>query len=174
MNESLVHSRRELLLEDEMKTDLGIVRLTYLRRLFKAKCADLGIHVKPEMYDTFYAHCKKSITGSKVNFSGMELGMHSVKVVSDMLKRLPISSLDVSQNHLGNKGVLALLSGITKNTTLFHLNIGCNDLSSEGLGPIISRLKKLPSLTSVSFSNSHGLNRNKLGNKGAEAVGELL
>jgi len=82
MNESMVHSRRELLLEEDIKTNIGIVKLSFLRRLFKAKCQDLGISCKPEMYDKFYAHCKRSIKGSKINFSGMDLGINSVRIIS--------------------------------------------------------------------------------------------
>ena len=44
-----------------------------------------------------------------------------------------IGGLDLCHHHIGNKGVQDIAKALKNNTSITTLNLGCNDISLEGL-----------------------------------------
>ena len=56
-----------------------------------------------------------------------------------------------------------------------HLDLGCNSLTSESAEELFTILTKQQSLTSISIANVDCYkNKNKIGVKGAQALGNLI
>lgn len=106
----------------------------------------------------------------------MGLGCKTAKVLSSLLAHnKAISHLDLSNNQIGKKGFLKLLPGLLKNTSLVHLNLGCNDIiGEESDESIFEQLINQKSLISLIFSNQQGLNRNRIGWKGCMGLSKLI
>jgi len=106
----------------------------------------------------------------------MGLGTKTAKVLSKLLAtNTNISHLDLSNNQIGKKGFKKLLPGLLKNTSLIHLNLGCNDIiGEENDDSIFEKLIDHKSLISLNFSNQQGLNRNRIGWKGCMGMSKLI
>lgn len=85
----------------------------------------------------------------------MGIGPKSAKVISHMIAHnSKISSLDLSNNQIGKKGFMNLLPGLLKNTSIVHLNLGCNDIiGEESDDNIFEELINQKSIISLNFSN---------------------
>jgi hypothetical protein len=63
---------------------------------------------------------------------------------------------------------------LRKNLNLIHLGIGSNNITSNGILKICSGLLYHESLISLDLSSYEGLNRNRIGVKGAKSIGNLV
>lgn len=68
----------------------------------------------------------------------------------------------------------ALCKGIAQSTTLNHVDLGSNDITSEGASLLFDQLMDHQYVTSFSLANVDGLHRNRLGSIGCKHLNKLL
>jgi hypothetical protein len=58
------------------------------------------------------------------------------------------------KNFISNEGIKSLSKYILLNSHLVHLELGCNQITSEGAVHLFSILEKHPSIVSLSLANT--------------------
>eukprot|EP00347_Sterkiella_histriomuscorum_P016174 403354202 len=82
---------------------------------------------------------------------------------------------DLRKNAISNEGIKQFVKNLSFNETLVDLNFGCNQISADGAALLFESLKSHKSIVSISLANNDCYkNKNKIGIKGAQALGELL
>ena len=82
--------------------------------------------------------------------------------------------MDLGKNNLGNDGLVELLKGVARNTTLVSMDIGSNDIMLDGAGHLFNRLKYHPSLSILNIANHDRLHRNRIGIQACRDLRDLL
>lgn len=90
------------------------------------------------------------------------------------MKKYEITKLDLRKNILGNKGIKELCKGIQESTTLTHIDIGSNDITSEGMNYFFEKIIDNQYIYSFNLANVDGLHRNRLGSNGCKGLNKLL
>lgn len=82
----------------------------------------------------------------------------------------------MSKNAFTNVGLKALSTVLKKdNSTVVHINIGGNNIQSDGATKFFKALESHTSIVSINFSNSDCYkNKVKMGTKGAECLKKTL
>ena len=75
---------------------------------------------------------------------------------------------------MGNSGAILIGESLKYNETLIFLNLASNDITQDGFASLFESLIENKILISLDISNKEGLSRNKLGDKGAEYLGNYL
>ena len=92
--------------------------------LLKAKCKDIGINFRENMFFKFKEFCNTRCKNRIADFSESYLGLNSIKVISLLLLDTNrLSRLDLSKNNIGNLGVEILVNSIKKSRSLVSLNL---------------------------------------------------
>jgi Ran GTPase-activating protein (RanGAP) involved in mRNA processing and transport len=103
------------------------------------------------------------------------LGPAASRVISDILKRNPhFANLILSNNALGDEGVLSLGSCLKNNTALVSLDLSNNDISPVGGKALFTVMAKHESIISLNVSSQDGLKRNRLGELASIAISHCL
>ena len=98
--------------------------------LVQARCKDLGIDVRENMYYKFEEY-------TIVDLSECFIGINSIEIISDILYNTDrISRLNLTRNNLGDNGVKILINAIKDSHSLVSLNITSNSITHKG-GEII-------------------------------------
>ena len=63
---------------------------------------------------------------------------------------------------------------LIRNRSLVHIDISSNDIGSEGTSIFFTAMASHKSVTSINISSPEGLNRNRIGLKGSDALRKLL
>ena len=79
-----------------------------------------------------------------------------------------LTSLDLSQNSIGDEGASYLFEALRVNTSLTSLNLGCNYIGDEGASSLSEALRVNTSLASLN------LGYNSIGDEGASSLSEAL
>ena len=141
-----------------------------MHSLYTGRCKDLNLTPLSSQEDRFYHDCQKYFFKDRqVSLSNTNLGLFSCKAFSNMLASNDhFSHLDVSSNHIGNRGASLLVKGLMANLSIIHIDLSNNSITPEGAAILFKSLRGQQSVVSVDM---HG---NRIGEKGTEALGRLL
>lgn len=115
----------------------------------------------------FFANFQKHCVNRKVNLCNLALSVHFASEFSQILEvNQNIAYLNLSENKLGNEGLLALLDSFEN---LYHLDVSGNSINEFGL--LFSRLARNNCIVSLTLGSNSLHSRNRMGE---EALAELL
>ena len=101
--------------------------------------------------------------------------MESCKIISEIIKLVDFSHLNLSGNNIDSNSICALMEGINQNRSLISLNLIGNCLTPEGSNILFLNLKNHPSLNEINISNDENTNnKNLIGNKGCSQLKVFL
>ncbi|OMJ69506.1 hypothetical protein SteCoe_32761 [Stentor coeruleus] len=146
-----------------------------VKRIYLAKCKDLGIFYNRDQEERFYNFCRKSFSNRTMDFKENGLGSESMKVISNILKNNTyFCRLNLSKNIIGEKGLNYLIKCLKLNTSIVSVDLSNNNISIEGSLNFFSILQENEYMISINFSSSEALHRNRIGIQGAIAVSKYL
>lgn len=156
------------------------IKRKLLLQLYVAKCQDLVINTSKQQMLRFFdmvikLHKEKGTR--KLNFADMALGDSAIDVICKIIKdNAQFAELDLSKNCFSNTGLKQLAKVLqSHNTTIIHLSLGGNNITTEGAVLLFRSLIGHESLTSLDLANNDCYkNKVKIGAKGAEELGNLL
>eukprot|EP00826_Nyctotherus_ovalis_P029844 TRINITY_DN2367_c0_g2_i1.p2 TRINITY_DN2367_c0_g2~~TRINITY_DN2367_c0_g2_i1.p2 ORF type:complete len:338 (+),score=63.72 TRINITY_DN2367_c0_g2_i1:433-1446(+) len=97
------------------------------------------------------------------------------KVLANLMKATRvISSLDLSRNPIGDKGIADLSQALKYSFSLVHLDLSSTNLGPKGGSRLFKGLAVNESITHLNVSSHKGLYRNKLGTKGLKKIVAVL
>ena len=131
--------------------------------LVQARCKDLGIDVRENMYYKFEEYTKAKCKNRIVDLSECFIGINSIEIISDILYNTDrISRLNLTRNNLGDNGVKILINAIKDSYSLVSLNITSNSITHKGGEIIFGELINQQSIIDLNVSSIEGTNRNRL------------
>ena len=142
--------------------------------LYFAKCLDLKLDPSENQLHRFLDFCRSSMKGRKIKLRDCGLGTNCCEIFADILKNYDISKLDLRKNIIGNEGIKELCKGISETTSLMHIDLGSNDITSDGANYFFSKIQDNQYLYSINMANVDGLHRNRLGSNGCKGLNKLL
>ena len=102
----------------------------------------------------------------KVKLNNFAIGLNCTKEVMRVVPR--IAHLDLSNNNLGDEGVILLTRALVKeNSTVIHLDISGNAITQIGFKHLLSALTPLTSIISLILGGNNACKRNRIGQEGA-------
>ncbi|KAL0238818.1 hypothetical protein PCE1_004509 [Barthelona sp. PCE] len=112
--------------------------------VFHGRCRDLGLEADDESdFETFSATFKKANQEPGVAaLRLMRLGSNAAIALAKGLKRCDIRYLDLFGNFIHDLGTMAVLQLLSSNPSIEYLDIGCNDIRSEGCIALSQELHK--------------------------------
>ena len=142
--------------------------------LYYAKCQDLLLDPSEEQMKRFISFWRLNIKSKKIKLIDWGFGYSWAKIFSNFLSKFDINSLDLRKNKLGNEGIKEMCKGIADSKTLIHIDLGSNDITSEGANALFEWFMNHQYLTSFSLANVDGLHRNRIGTSGWKGLNRLL
>jgi len=144
--------------------------------IYEAKCRDL------KMSKTSNTQCQRFIDLARVQcqvprmcLRNQGLGTDSAKAISKMLASVKrYEYLDVSCNQFGDYGAAAIAWLLERDSSLTMLDYRSNNLGADGGELIFHALQTNRSLTAIDLSTEPGINRNKVGLRGASGLAQAL
>jgi deoxyhypusine synthase len=85
-----------------------------------------------------------------------------------------ISSVNLSKNNIGDKGVELLMQALKDNKSLVCLNLSSNEISSAGFISIFETMSNNQSINYLNLSTLEGANRNRLSKKALKKFNQML
>jgi len=146
----------------------------FVTELCTAFCRDSGSEEKSAAAEKFRHVLITNANDEAVRIQSMRVGTHIAVCLSKVLKGHPLSTLDLYNNCIRDVGAIALLQLIRVQSTIRHLNIGCNDLSHEGGIAYARELGTIRLLTLELGADGSPLYGNRFNNKVGVAIGEGL
>lgn len=144
-------------------------------KIYISRCKDLKVSPNEVQKMRFHKICQKVIKTRHFNLKDQELGVSSGEVIGEILQRsCEFCRLTLSNNHLGDVGVVRLAESLSSNDNFIHIDISSNDLTVAGLAGFINCYLQNQSIVSFDFSSYNGLNRNKFGPEAADALSVLI
>lgn len=111
---------------------------------------------------------------SLVNFNiGPAFVEKLVAILTAPAMRSKVASLSLAKNQLKDQGA-AKLCALLRKTSIIHLDISCNKITSSGFGAIFKSLETNCTLVSLRIGNDDSQNLNKLGVQGCAYLKTLL
>ena len=146
-----------------------------VKQIYEAKCQDLGIQPFPEQEKRFTSYCLHHFYNRTFDMMESGLGEESAKVIGSILQTSQnFAFLCLGKNNLGDKGCVELLKSIYKNQNIVHIDFSSNELTCVGVKDLSEYFSRNEALISIDISSHKGLNRNRIGPKGAESMGKVL
>ena len=146
-----------------------------LQKVYCAKCIDLDIAYIKDQELRFLNFCSKTFCNRTIGLNENGLGEESIKILSAIIKKNTFfCRIYLSKNNIGDSGAILLASTLKSNKYIVMIDLSSNDISAEGCSKFFQQLHNNESLVSINISSLEGLRRNRLGPRGAEALGELL
>ena len=143
--------------------------------LVQARCKDLGIDVRDEMYNKFEEFTKAKCKNRIVDLSECFLGINSVVIISSIIYNSDrICRLNLTRNNLGDNGVKILINSIKNSTSLVSLNLTSNSITHKGGEVIFGELINQQSIIDLNISSIEGTNRNRLTADGIKNIEAFL
>ena len=143
--------------------------------LVKARCKDLGIEVRDNMYYKFEEYTKAKCKNRIVDLSECFLGINSIEIISSILYNSDrISRLNLTRNNLGDNGIKILVNSIKDSHSLVSLNITSNSITHKGGEIIFGELINQQSIIDLNVSSIEGTNRNRLTEDGIKNIENFL
>jgi Ran GTPase-activating protein (RanGAP) involved in mRNA processing and transport len=153
------------------------VRLTTddVRLLYDAKCADQNLKPSWNREMRFLELISTSCRGQHFVLRENALGARTAEAVARVLAtNETFTVLDLSGNRIKDEGARAVAGLLNSNDMLVHLGLKSNDIGPDGIVHLCDALHGNCSLTSLDLGGIRGINRNHVGGRGAEALGNLL
>lgn len=146
-----------------------------IKFLYTAKCYDLGIQPFSEQEKRFNSYCLHHFYHRNFDMIESGLGFESAKAIGSVLQTSNhFSFIRLGKNNLGDKGCVEIMKSIYKNLSISHVDFSSNELSCNGVKDMTEYFCRNESLISIDISSHKGLNRNRIGWKGAESIGKVL
>ena len=146
-----------------------------IKFLYTSKCHDLGIQPFSEQEKRFNSYCLHHFYNRNFDMIESGLGFESAKAIGSVLQTSNnFSFLRLGKNNLGDKGCVEIMKCIYKNLSISHVDFSSNELSYVGVKDMTEFFCRNESLISIDISSHKGLNRNRIGWKGAESIGKVL
>ena len=143
--------------------------------LLKAKCKDIGIHFRENMFLKFKEFCNAKCKNRVVELCQCYLGLNSMRVISLLLLETNrISRLDIAKNNIGNEGVEILVNTLINSKSLVSLNIASNSITHKGGQLIFNSFINQQSIVDLNLSSFECSNRNRLTSVGVDNITEFL
>jgi Ran GTPase-activating protein (RanGAP) involved in mRNA processing and transport len=146
-----------------------------LRRMFRAKCKDLGIKPIAEQEAGFIERAQKGLSEEHFRLSDLGVGAAVVPPLTEILAapECLVTCLDLSNNPLRDAGGAALARLLPRCGELRRLELRSVGLGDAGVAALFEGMRK-DSLTSLDLGCAGTFGRNSLGVLGAEAAAKLL
>lgn len=118
---------------------------------------------------------KKNCRNRKLVFSNCQLGLESANVIAHILQNNnKFCRLHLDKNCLEDQGVELIAESLKYNENIIHVDITSNNIGPEGFSALFEALLENESIISIDISSREGLNRNRLGDKGAQNLETYL
>ena len=164
----------EIMMKEMDPKLFGGLPTNHIVDLYYAKWQDLGIDPTENQMKRFIDFWKLNLKSRKVKLRDWGFGSKCAKVFSNILSNFDISCLDLRKNMIGNRGIKTLWKGINESTSLVHIDLGSNDITSDGANYFFESILNNISLSSFSLANVDGLHRNRIGTLGWKGLNNLL
>ena len=139
--------------------------------LLKAKCKDIGINFRENMFLKFKEVCNQKFKNRIADFCECNFGLNSIRVISFLfLGTNRISRLDLAKNNIGNLGVEILVNSLKNSKSLVYLNIASNSITYKGGQIIFNTFINQESIIDLNLSSLDGSNRNRLTSVGIQDI----
>lgn len=92
----------------------------------------------------------------------------AVKHIGEVLEKLSVKNLILSNNKIGAAGAADIAKGISQNATLTELNLENNEIDDAGVAALASAIVSKPAITALNLSG------NKVGAAGVKSLVEAL
>ena len=143
--------------------------------LLKAKCHDIGIEFRENMFLKFKEYCLNKCKNRIADFSQFNIGLNYIRMISILLLNTNrLSRLDLSKNNIGNKGVEILVKSIKDSKALVSLNIASNSITHKGGELIFYYFIYQQSLVDINLASLEGSNRNRITELGVQYITTFL
>ena len=167
MAESIVESFASVVNLSDSRRSCGWIPLR-LAFVFIDECKLFSETMFTELAHSF----GKSLDRVELNFSPWFFPLASKQSLSTLCLALRVNtsltSLDLSNNSIGDEGASSLSDALRVNTSLTSLNLPGNSIGDEGASSLSEALRVNTSLTSLDLSN------NSIGVEGASSLSEAL
>lgn len=111
----------------------------------------------------------------ELDLARASLGYQGAECLAKHLGHCRLTALDLSDNSLGDKGIIAVGQSLGSNFTLQLLELAGNALNDEGASAVARLLSRLSQRSPMEKQLQHvGLQRNKIGAKGTSEIASAL
>ena len=139
--------------------------------LLKAKCKDIGINFRENMYFKFKEFCNAKCKNRVADFSECNFSINSVRIITMiLLDTNRISRLDLSRNNIGNLGVEIIVNSLKDSKSLVYLNLSSNSITHKGGHNIFNSFIYQQSIIDLNLSSIEGSNRNRITEYGMQNI----
>ena len=147
----------------DSKEDIYIFTEDEILLLIKAKCQDIGIDLRENMYIKFKDFCNSKCKNRVVDLSECYFGLNSIKVLSEILYNSNrIARLDLTKNNIGDRGLEILVNSVKNSLSLLSLNVTSNSITYKGGNIIFKEFVYQQSIIDLNISSKEGRNRNRI------------
>ena len=123
----------------------------------------------------FINFCVNSFKKKLIDLRSNGLGLESSKALAHIIKKnTHYCKLNLSSNQIGDNGAIIIGKALKENNNFIHLDLSSNEITAEGSAILIKYIQQCQGLISLNLHSNDSLKKNRLGIKGAEALGELL
>ena len=160
----------------ESKLFSNIISFDDAKEMYFKKCEDMKIKPNLVAQKRFIEQYINSFGKKSLKFNGLGLGPKCIEKLIPILENNPqYCFLDLSLNKLNNLGVIKLSEYLQKeDSPLIYLDLRSNGIQTEGFKFFFQNLHQNNHLTTIDFSAVDGIERNKFGTQGCQALSELL
>ncbi|EAX91339.1 Leucine Rich Repeat family protein [Trichomonas vaginalis G3] len=143
--------------------------------IYKRKCSDLELIPNDSSQLRFVEQFLNSIRKKTLNFTGLGLGPLSSQYLMALLPfKRPFYFMDLSLNRLSDQGASYLAEYLSYDPLLIQLDLKSNNIGIDGCVQIFEGLMHNQHLTTLDLSAIDGIDRNRIGTPGCEALANLL
>ena len=139
--------------------------------LLKAKCKDIGINFRENMYFKFKEFCNAKCNNRVADFSECNFSLNSIRIISIiLLDTNRLSRLDLTRNNIGDLGVEILVNSLKNTNSLLYLNLSSNSITHKGGQNIFNSFINQQSIIDLNLSSLEGSNRNRITGLGMQDI----
>ena len=139
--------------------------------LLKAKCKDIGINFRENMYFKFKEFCNTKCNNRVADFSECNLSINSIRIISLLLLDANrLARLDLTRNNIGDFGVEILVNSLKNTNSLLYLNLSSNSITHKGGQIIFNSFINQQSIIDLNLSSLEGSNRNRITGLGLQDI----
>ena len=143
--------------------------------LLKAKCKDIGINFRENMFLKFKEFCNSKCKNRIADFAECNFGLNCIRIISVLLLDTNrLSRLDLTRNNIGNIGVEILVNALKNSKSLVSLNLSSNSISHKGGQNIFSSFIYQQSIVDLNLASLEGSNRNRITEVGIQDMPKYL
>lgn len=155
----------------DQKSDDRIMTNEEIFLLLEAKCKDIGINLRENMFVKFKEFCNTKCKNRVADFSECNFSINSIRIITViLLDTNRLARLDLTRNNIGNFGVEILVNSLKNSKTLVYLNLSSNSITHKGGQKIFSSFIGQQSIIDLNLSSIEGSNRNRITEVGIEDI----